>query len=114
MDKKLIHTFSVSHIENGSPTQYKVEIDGKSIKAKGYTISHYVGELPGVSVDMLCELDTHFDECYVTLGGIDAIASIISKGQLLSLVRMYNEHNPDCQVEVNSRKIKRGGIHERD
>lgn len=105
MDNKLIHTFSVSHVEGGIPTQYKVEIDGNSIKAKGYTIQHYVGELPKVSIDLLCESDTHFDECYVRLGGIDAIASIISRSQLLTLVRIYNEYNPDNQVEVRHEAI---------
>lgn len=105
MDKKLLHTFSISPVKGGSPVQYKVEIDGENVRARGYAISQRVGELPEVSVDLLCEPDVHFDKCCVALGGIDVIASIISKSQLISLVRMYNEHNPEYQVEVKQEAI---------
>lgn len=100
MNKPITHKVKIHSLDPEVPFRTKIFIDDKDIRSTGFRISQQVGDIPHMEIDIMPEIDNNFDSCVVEFGNIDAIANIISRNQLLSLIRQFNENDKYEKIEV--------------
>lgn len=100
MSNTHFHKVKITNGKEAPSVLTKCTIDGKALKATGYTISQHTGDVPRMMVNMLPALDVDFEKCVVELGNIKQIAQIITRSQLISLIKEFNSRHEYDEVTI--------------
>ena len=68
----------------------KTYIDGKPIRCRGYTVSHYIDEVPTVELEISI-IPSYEHEVAINVSNKEEIARLMSKEEFEEFCRIWNE-----------------------
>lgn len=88
----MVHKFKVEPVEN-SYKYAKVTVDDNAVRCKGYTLRHYVDEIPTVELD-LCAVPEVEHDVVIQVGNKEEIARLMNYSEFQEFCRIWEEvHN---------------------
>ena len=85
----MIHRFKVEPIGD-LPQHAKVSVDGNAVLCQGYTIKHYVDDLPTVELD-LCAVPDIVHDVVIQIGNKEEIARLMNYNEFQEFCRIWEE-----------------------
>lgn len=90
-----LHKFKVEH-EVGAyyPWQAKCFIDDKNVKIRGYTLEHYVDDVPRLNIDIQIDApDIENVEAEIKIANKEEIAALMDKDEFEEFCKIWERIN---------------------
>lgn len=85
----MVHKFKVEPVEN-SYKYAKVTVDDNAVRCKGYTLRHYVDEIPTVELD-LCAVPEVEHDVVIQISNKEEIARLMDKTEFEDFCNIWKE-----------------------